>query len=589
MSLKIKIRLSILTMLGLLLGLGAYAFFAIRNLERATHTLEQANFYSMLQGQQMLQALDLMETPATAPGGLTQFGRALIREARNITEPGEQALADSLAQNLSGFQRLLDHNAPLSEQTAKLQTLRKEAHRLDNLNAAAFETRMRRLSQKAADSRRAILLLMGLSALLGVSLVVRLPRVVVRPLRRLSAGIEHATNQGLSNGVPIEKHDEVGTVAQAFNRMLGQMQDLRSATRAELITERNRMESIVHSLDEGLLLVDQNRRIILANPVACALFEKPVEALVGRPAEEVAQESDLLRELLTPLNAPRPQEAVANLPLITIMRKGEETFYRVSVSNIVSFNEAVDKTEFAGYILSLRNVSDFKKLDQVKSNFLATVSHEFKTPLASINLSLKLLQDERTDVAERQRIASGIRQETQRLLRMVGELLDVARLDAGAGIKLNKQAVPLADVVRYATDTVRAQLDDKQLSLEAHLAPDLPTVRADVEKTTWVLINLLANAIRYSPLGERLMVRATLQEDMVQVSVQDCGPGIAAEHHERIFQRFAHIPNVSDHPGSSGLGLSISREFIAAQGGKLWVESAPGSGSNFHFTLPIVS
>ena len=158
-----------------------------------------------------------------------------------------------------------------------------------------------------------------------------------------------------------------------------------------------------------------------------------------------------------------------------------------------------------------------------------------------------------------------------------------------AGPFITGARLTLADVVRYATDTVRAQLDDKQLRLETQLPATLPTAHADVEKTTWVLINLLANAIRYSPPGEVLLLRAVAWGDMVRVSIHDRGPGIAPEYHRRIFQRFAELPAAAgQRPGSSGLGLSISREFISAQGGRLWVESTVGKGSVFLFTLPLV-
>jgi signal transduction histidine kinase len=262
-------------------------------------------------------------------------------------------------------------------------------------------------------------------------------------------------------------------------------------------------------------------------------------------------------------------------------------YYRLDVQDLVSFNEARQKTEFVGQILTLRNVSDFKKLDQVKSNFLATVSHELKTPLNSISLSLKLLQDERIDQEERQQVASGLTRETQRMQRIVAELLDVSRLEAGAGIQLDFAPTALAEVARFAADTVQVQLESKSLVLHRNLPVDLPPVRADVEKTTWVLINLLANAIRYSPVGEAITIRAERQGKFVRLGVQDKGPGIAPEHHERIFQRFAQIPDKAGYKGGSGLGLSIAREFITTQGGRLWVESDLGMGSTFYFTLPV--
>ncbi|WP_167852014.1 sensor histidine kinase [Hymenobacter elongatus] len=587
MTLKNRIRLSVLSMLLLLLIVGGYGYSVLTRLDHRAQYVQKANIYSVELGQQMLWALSGLALEPARPTALPALRRALTREASNITEPGEAALVDSLTQNLADYQGLVDSQAANTARQAELQQLLAQTHRLLTLNLRASARQARAATRAVGAAQTTLLLVVALSAALGVSLVLRLPRIVVRPLGRLSANIALATNPATGARLPVERQDEVGTVAQAFNRVLGQMQDLRTATRAELLMQRNRMASIVQGLDEGLLLIDQNRRIILVNPVASDLLGQPAEALIGRLAADVAQHNEFLQKLLAAEAAATARETPA-APEYTITRHGEDTYYRLSVSPILSFNDVTAQTEFVGHILSLRNVSDFKKLDQVKSNFLATVSHELKTPLASINLSLKLLQDERTDATERQRIAGGIRLETQRLLRMVGELIDVSRLDAGVGIKLNPEPVALALVMDYADDTIMAQLEDKELTLRYELPADLPAVRADLEKTTWVVINLMANAIRYSPAGETIVISAVHHAHLVQVSVRDCGPGIAPEYHERVFKRFAHIPTKDGQKGGSGLGLSISREFITSQGGQLWVESQPGCGSIFHFTLPVV-
>lgn len=437
-----------------------------------------------------------------------------------------------------------------------------------------------------ATARATVLGFVAAGALAGITMMVRLPRVVVRPLRRLTVDVERVAGPGPATRVAVGKDDEVGTVAAAVNRVLGQAQDERRATLAELITQRNRMDSLVRSLDEGLLLLDQQGIIILANPVACDLLGQPAATLLGQPAQAVARTNELLRELLGPLHPPHAA-AVVQGPVFSVPNLGPDAHYRPTLTPLTSVDELTRKAEPAGYILSLRNVSDFKKLDEVKSTFLATISHELKTPLASIKLSLMLLQDERTADADRQRLVAGIGEETQRLLNLVGQLLDVARLDAGAGIKLDVQPLQLADVIGYATQTVRPQLDDKQLVLDLQVPATLPPVQGDVEKTTWVLINLLSNAIRYSPPAAALTIRVVQWGEMVRVSVEDHGPGIAPEHHQRIFERFAGVPGRAAQGGSSGLGLSISREFITAQGGLLWVESEPPLGSRFLFTLPV--
>ena len=448
----------------------------------------------------------------------------------------------------------------------------------------------------ALAAQQAVYLFLVISILLGILLMVRLPRLVTRPLTRLTADVERVAAPGPVTRVAVTRHNEVGSVAAAVNRVLRQAEDERRATLAELITQRNRTHSLVRGLDEGLLLIDQQGIVVLANPVACLLLGQPAKELLGQPAAEIASQNEMLREWLRALDAPAgptppdaPEAGRPAGPVFKVRPHGENLHYQLTVSEVTELNEELQKAVPAGHVFCLRDVSAFKNLDQVKSEFLATISHELKTPLASINLSLMLLQDARLDAGRRQEIAGGIRAETQRLLGMVGQLIEVSRLDAGKEIRLNLTAMALPEVVRYATDIVRAQLTDKDLRLVLLLAEALPPTLADVEKTTWVLINLLSNAIRYSPHGAALTIRAVPWGEMVQLSVEDQGPGIAKEFHQRIFQRFGGVGGGPGGPprGSSGLGLSISREFITAQGGQLWVESQPGGGSCFTFTLPV--
>ncbi|NML64294.1 cell wall metabolism sensor histidine kinase WalK [Hymenobacter sp. RP-2-7] len=587
MNLKTKITLGFVAMLLLLLGTGGYAYYSLRQLDRASRGVLRANLYSVELGQQMLGALDQLARPAGAAAdtaGAAQFARALRAEAGNITEPGEQQLVADLQRHLGRALGPGPGAAP-----AEVAALRRLTYQMVALNTRALTQKIEQANQRADQANRNQVIFLTLAVLLALALVGSVPEAAVQPLHKLTAALSHATERNFSASIPQESSDEFGQVARAFNRMLGQLREYRTSTAAELITARNRAASIVNTLDEGLLLLDADRRIILANPVMCQLLDLPAEQLLGRPASIVRLENDLLQTLLKPLDAPSRAAALAEAPLLRITQQGEEGYFREAIQDLISFNEATDKTELVGQLLTLRNVSDFKKLDQVKSNFLATVSHELKTPLSSINLNTKLLQDERLPAGERLRITGHIRQETQRLQRMVAELLDVSRLDAGSGIQLDVQPTNLAEVVGYATATVQPQLADKHLRLDLQLAPALPAVRADVEKTTWVLINLLANAIRYSPAEAALTVGAAVAGGFVQVRVQDHGPGIAAENHDKIFQRFAQIPDKTGYRGGSGLGLSIAREFITTQGGRLWVESELGSGSTFCFTLPVAA
>lgn len=580
-------------MLLLLVGIGGFALYTVGDLGRSGRTALRANVYSVELGERMLRSLTNLDEidadDAVAVRGRAAFRRILVQAVANVTEPGERAVLDSLRQTLAMADALargeIAEDHPLHPRI--VLNLRYQAQRLISINTDALTHRLVAANAEADSARNLLTGGVSVAVLLALLLVLSVPAAAAAPLQLLQSSIRHAAAHDFSQTIPVESRDEFGAVARDFNALLVQLNQFRVNTATELLTERNRLASVINTLDEGLLLIDQNRTILLANPVATTLLGLPAARLVGRQASEVAAENDLLRAVLRPLDSPnRVAAAAAELPLLTIrQRDGSDAHYRLAVHEIISFNPERDLLEFVGYILALHNVSQFKRLDEVKSGFLATVSHELKTPLTSIGLSLKLLQDERVPADERQRVVEGIREETQRLQRLVSELLDVARLDSG-NIALDIRPVAAAELIGFATAPVQPQLAHQRLTLAQDLPADLPLVRADAEKAAWVLVNLLVNAIRYSPAGAAITLRALSAGDFVQFSVEDRGPGIAPENHERIFQRFAQLPDTAGHRGGSGLGLSIAREFIAAQGGQLWVESALGAGSTFHFTLP---
>ena len=585
MNLKSKVTVGFLVMLALLIGLGAYAVDTVHRLDRNSRAILKDNLYSVQLGQNMLQALDELAVPTANPAALSRYRTALVREVGNITEPGEQQLVDSMVQAVGRYE-----HAPAAR-AATVAELRQHTRRMVVLNMAALTRKNAQANRTATAATRFLVTLLALGTLLALTLVLSVPEAAVGGLRKLTASINHAAAGNFSASIPQESTDEFGSVARAFNGLLVHLNEYRTANLAELLTERNRVASIVQTLDEGLLLLDENRQVIVANPVACALLGLPAGAVVGQPAEELAQANPVFGQLLAYVQQPAAQRGSTPLAL-TVGEGAEAVFYQVGLHEAVSFNAATDRMEFIGSILALHNVSAFKKLDQTKSDFLATISHELKTPLSSSNFNLKLLLDQRIGSlnAEQADILGNLRKENQRLLLLVSELLTVARLEAGASIALDMRSTALAALVAAATEPLQLQLRPKHLALDVQLPADLPPVRADLEKAAWVLLNLLANAVRYSPEGGRIVVSAAVEPggQAVRVQVQDDGPGIAPEHQQRIFERFAQGPSAgAEATAGTGLGLSISREFIAHQGGTLGVESTPGAGSTFYFTLPV--
>ncbi|MDO7886854.1 sensor histidine kinase [Hymenobacter cheonanensis] len=587
MQLQAKITLGFLAMLGLLLGIGCYGYATLGRLDRANRAVLQENFYSVQLGQGMLQALDgLAARPANGPA-LARLHTLLDREADNVTEPGERRLVDSLTQTLAGY--------PGTDPAAGQARLRQLTHRVVALNMTALTRKNGRAMHAAAQAKSYLLLFSVLSALVGLMLVGSVPQAAVGGLRKLAASLDYATRTNFAVTVPIESTDEVGQVTAAFNRLLVHVQDIRSHSLADVVTERNRTSGLVHTLSEPLFLLDPGRRVLVANPAACALLGLAESQVLARPAAELAQENPVFAQLLAPALLPVAQRPAGPQPLAVVGPDGAPAHYQLWVHEAVAFNEARDQMEAVGTVLALRNVSAFRQLDQTKSDFLATVSHELKTPLSSINFNLKLLHDPRVGSlnAEQQELVATMKQENQRLLRLVGELLTVARLDVGQGIALDPRPLAVPDLVAAATSPLRLQLRARHLTLDTELPANLPPIRADHEKTTWVLLNLLVNAVRYSPEQGHILLSAAPTPDRraVRVQVQDHGPGIALADQQRIFERFAQgpaAPEASPHDDhGTGLGLSISREFIASQGGELGVESTAGQGSTFYFTLPV--
>lgn len=251
----------------------------------------------------------------------------------------------------------------------------------------------------------------------------------------------------------------------------------------------------------------------------------------------------------------------------------------------------VTSLKSAGQVYVLKNITKFKELDEAKTNFIATVSHELKTPLSSIKMSLKLLNDERVGNMnqEQLQLIGHIQEDSERLLKITGELLDLAQVETG-NLQLNMVISDPMDIVNIAMDAVRFQAEQKDITLELIGANNqLPNVNADVQKTAWVLVNFLSNALRYSSIKSKITLEVKVDTSFIEFSVRDFGKGIKEQYQKKLFDRYYQVPTDGQNKSGSGLGLAISKDFIEAEKGRIWVESSLGEGSRFCFTLPIAS
>ena len=262
-------------------------------------------------------------------------------------------------------------------------------------------------------------------------------------------------------------------------------------------------------------------------------------------------------------------------------------YYQILFLDINKKSRTESKNEPSGYILLIQNITKYEERDLAKTNLIATISHELKTPLSSINLSIKLLEDNRIGILNEEQtgLVESIKLHSSRILNLVNEVLDFTQAETGH-IKLKIKSSNVNDIVELSTFAILMMLNEKEIDLELSIQENLPNVKCDLEKTIWVVVNLLSNSIRYSSQKGKITIEANEENMFVIISVKDEGPGISEEEQKRIFEKY--VKSKSEPAKGTGLGLAIAKEFVEVQGGIIGVESTLGKGSTFYFTLPIV-
>lgn len=371
--------------------------------------------------------------------------------------------------------------------------------------------------------------------------------------------------------VPVERPgDELTELARALNATAAELdRTIRTVTE-----ERNRSAAILGSMAEGVAVIGGDRRILYCNAAFCQALDLTAGQCAGRPAAETLRQPELLEAV---------QQALAGASVQTEVSVGtvRPRSFAAAVAPVRAGSEA-------GAVLVLHDISELRRLERVRRDFVANVSHEFKTPLTAIQgFAETLLAGALAEPENSRRFVEIIREHAARLARLTDDLLKLSSIEAGK-LELELRAVIPAELVESCLETTRLAAAAKRLRLEAAVPAGLPPVRADQNRLREVLQNLLDNAVQYTPPGGVIRVEAARDGDTVIFSVADTGIGIPAAEQGRIFERFYRVDAArSREVGGTGLGLSIARHIVEAHGGRIWVESQVGSGSRFSFSVPL--
>ncbi len=391
-----------------------------------------------------------------------------------------------------------------------------------------------------------------------------------RMLRRLAEEQPRATSE---NDLP-----EIGLLAGAVTTLTKSFN-----LQYELLeAECSRLAAVLEQLTDGVLIADADGLIQFANPAA------------ERQFGENLKENSVAK-------------ALRHHQLIEAWQKcqasGEMQIESVEISNRRQFLQLIiipDQHAPGGTLLLVHDLTQIRRLEMVRRDFVSNISHEIRTPLASLKALTETLQDGAiSDPQAADRFLSRISTEVDALTQMAQELLDLSRIESGQ-VDLDRKTITPKKLLASAAERMRLQAERAGLSLEVECAPDLPAVYADGPRIEQVLVNLIHNAVKFTPPGGAVVLSAEVVssvaapgkppdgEDVVRFAVRDSGVGIPVDDVPRIFERFYRVDK-SRAGGGTGLGLSISRHLVESHGGRIWAESREGQGSTFYFTLPVLT
>ncbi|KAA0127798.1 HAMP domain-containing protein [Chryseobacterium sp. SN22] len=571
MKLKTKLTLGVGLLFVLIVLLSVIGSVYINKLKSDTEKILTANYNSIEFSKNMLLALDKIETDSAV--AVKDFQKNSVLQEKNLTEFGEKEATQNL--NLHFKNYLLQ---PTAE---KEKLIREDLVTIMSLNMKGIERKSDIAIITAGNATFWIVSLGTVCFLIAFVLLFNLPQTIAEPISQLTASIRQIANKNYNERVYFKGSEEFSDLANSFNVMAEKLQEYESSSLSEQLMDKKRIETLVNNMHDAVIGLDENNFIYMINDEALKITGLNKDDIIGKTAHEVAITNDLIRELLK--NADQNNEEP-----IKIVSDNKENYFDQDIIpiNIVKTGEREKK--YIGRVILLRNITPFKELDFAKTNFIATISHELKTPISAIKMGVQLLENQKFgDLNEQQQeLLKSINEDGQRLLDITGELLNLSQVETG-NIRLTIENCQPKEIVAAAIKNVEKLAEQKNISMMSQfLIDDQDLVMADFDKTVWVMNNFLSNAIKHSFQDESIRIVVEKADEKIRFSITDTGKGIDEKYHRQVFDRYFQVPG--EHQNGTGLGLAISKNFIEKQHGEIGVKSSLNQGSTFYFSLPLV-
>ena len=475
---RITLGIGILFTMILLLGIQSVGY--VRQLSRATGTILADNYNSLQYAGEMLRSLNDIGQDSISRHALREN---LALQQQNITEISEKETTAALERHVASL------SDPVTE--AEIRTVREDLFRIMELNMAAIRAKSAGVEQRADYAMWWLIAVAALCALIAGGILVWFPQSVLRPIDALKKGITQIANHNYRERLDFPGNREFESVAESFNDMAAKLDEYRRSSLDDLMTAKKRIEAIVDTLHEPIVGLGPDRRILFMNREAFSVLNLREDA-VGRDAAEVALSNDLLRRLVRGVN---DTEKDADKEPLKIYADNKESYFQVENTPLYITPVGGREQQFVGNLIVLNNVTRFKELDSAKTNFISTVSHEMKTPISSILMSLQLLGDDRLGTlnGEQKQLVTSIKESSDRLLSITGELLNMTQIETGK-LKLIPKVTKPIKLIDYAVKATQVLAERFCCFVEVDYPEKISKLFVDNEKIAWVITNLLSNA-----------------------------------------------------------------------------------------------
>lgn len=398
----------------------------------------------------------------------------------------------------------------------------------------------------------------------------------LNPLYALRDNIKALKEGELDKQTQIVSEDEIGELSKEFNDMTRRLLQFEQSTLGKLLAEKNKSLAIVKSISDPILVMDIDYKILLINDAFEKLFNIEEKNILNKYFLEVIRNGELYDYIKNIYNI----EEKVQQKIFYFNHCSKDYYYNVLVTKLKQ-----EDHKGYGLVVLFQNITELKEIEKLKGDFIATVSHEFKTPITSIMMGASLIGDEAAGGLNKKQkeILSTITEETEKLLNLVNNLLGLYKLESRKSV-FKIEECSIEAIIENSVKSFANEAIERNINLQYNIIGHNFKIRVDFDKTVWVLNNLIANALKFTNAGDEILIRSFVKENNICISVKDTGCGIPENYVEKVFEKFVQVEG-TEHRGT-GLGLAIAKEIVEAQGGEIWCESKIDQGSTFTFTLP---